>query len=166
SAVEAANRAGTGIEIDVALVPRRAQHMTPYQVMLSESQERMLVIPKREHLDEVLAHFRRWEIRADVIGTVTDDEMATIRDGDQVVARIPVRVLVDPPQYPPEGVRPSSLDALQGEDLSAQPDLAPSEASPMLLRLLASENISSRRWIYRQYDHQVQNNTVVRPGGD
>ncbi len=166
SAVEAANRAGTGIEIDVALVPRRAQHMTPYQVMLSESQERMLVIPKREHLDEVLAHFRRWEIRADVIGTVTDDQMATIRDGDQVVARIPVRVLVDPPQYPPEGVRPSSLDALQAEDLAAQPDLEPSEASSMLLRLLASENISSRRWIYRQYDHQVQNNTVVRPGGD
>ncbi|MCK9486676.1 MAG: phosphoribosylformylglycinamidine synthase subunit PurL [Dehalococcoidia bacterium] len=166
SAVEAASRAGTGIDIDVALVPRRAQHMTPYQVMLSESQERMLVIPKKEHLEDVLAHFRRWEIRADVIGTVTDDQMATIRDGDQVVARMPVGVLVDPPQYPPEGVRPADLDALQAEDLAAQPDLDPSEAGAALLRLLATENIASRRWIYRQFDHQVQNNTVVRPGGD
>lgn len=166
SAVEAASRAGTGIEIDVALVPRRAQHMTPYQVMLSESQERMLVIPKKEHLDDILAHFRRWELRADVIGAVTDDQIATIRDGDSVVARIPIEVLVNAPQYPPEGVRPASLDALQDEDLDAQPDLAPSEAGAALLRLLASENIASRRWIYRQYDHQVQNNTVVRPGGD
>ncbi|MEX0887150.1 MAG: AIR synthase related protein, partial [Phycisphaeraceae bacterium] len=65
-----------------------------------------------------------------------------------------------------KGFAVASLDALQGEDLAAQPDLPPSEASLMLLRLLASENISSRRWIYRQYDHQVQNNTVVRPGGD
>ena len=164
SAVEAANRAGTGIEIDVSRVPRRQQGMTPYQVMLSESQERMLVIPKREHLDDVLAHFRRWEIHADVIGVVTDDGMATIRDGDEVYARIPVGVLVDPPQYPPQGVRPTGLDALQAEDLAAQPDVA--DPSAMLLQMLASENIASRRWIYRQYDHQVQNNTVVKPGGD
>jgi phosphoribosylformylglycinamidine synthase subunit PurL len=167
SAVEAASRAGTGIDIDVALVPRRAQHMTPYQVMLSESQERMLVIPKKEHLDDVLALFRRWELHADVIGSVTDDQMATIRDGDQVVARIPIEVLVDAPQYPPEGVRPSSMDALQSEDLAARPDLRDGNtAGQALLSLLASENIASRRWIYRQYDHQVLNNTVVRPGGD
>ncbi|MGE3962315.1 MAG: phosphoribosylformylglycinamidine synthase subunit PurL [Dehalococcoidia bacterium] len=164
SCVEAASRAGTGIEIDVSRVPRRQQGMTPYQVMLSESQERMVVIPKAEHLDDVLAHFRRWEIHADVIGVVTDDGLATVRDGDQVVARIPIGILVDPPQYPPEGVRPAGLDAVQGEDLGAQADVA--DASATLLRLLASENIASRRWIYRQYDHQVQNNTVVKPGGD
>ena len=164
SCVEAAHRAGTGIEIDVARVPRRAQGMTPYQVMLSESQERMVVIPKAEHLEDVLAHFRRWEIHADVIGVVTDDQFATIRDGDEVVARIPINVLVDAPQYPPEGVRPAGLNAVQGEDLAAQPDVQ--DASAMLLQMLASENIASRRWIYRQYDHQVQNNTVVKPGGD
>src|SRR5690606_8974911 len=106
SAVEAASRAGTGLDIDVSRVPRRAQGMTPYEVMRSGSQERMLVIPKREHLDDVLAHFRRWELHADVIGVVTDDEMATIRDGEEVVARIPIDVLVDAPQYPPEGRRP------------------------------------------------------------
>ena len=166
SAVESAVRAGTGIEIDVATVPRREQQMTPYEVMLSESQERMLVIPKREHLEEVAALFRRWELHADVIGTVTDDGMATIRDGDSVVARIPTAVLTDAPQYPPVARRPASLDRVQSEDLEALPDLEPAEANAALLRLIGSENIASRQWIYRQYDHQVLNHTVVRPGGD
>ncbi len=190
SAVEAASRAGTGIEIDVAKVPRREREMTPYEVMLSESQERMLVIPKREHLEDVLALFRRWELHADVIGTVTDDGMATIRDGDAIAARIPVAILTDPPQYPPEAERPSYLDQWQAEDLEAQPDLFPIESNPdllrllgmpanaiasdnatvaanlALLRLLGSPNIASRRWIFRQYDHQVLNHTVVKPGGD
>ena len=164
SAVEAAHRAGTGIAIDVALVPRRAAQMTAYEVMLSESQERMLVIPKREHLDDVLALFRRWELHADVIGHVTDDGMATIVDGDEQVARIAIDTLVDAPQYPPQGVRPAELDRLAAIDLGARPDVR--EPGSRLLELLASENIASRRWIYRQYDHQVQNNTVVRPGGD
>jgi len=167
SCVEAAERAGTGITIDTALVPRREQGMTPYEVMLSESQERMVVFPKREHLDEVLAHFRRWELHADVIGIVTGDGMATIRDGDSVVARIPIGVLTDPPQYLSPTRRPAGLDALQAEDLSAAPDLADGEAAgAALLALLASENIASRRWVFRQYDHQVQNRTVVPPGGD
>ena len=99
SCVEAASRAGTGIDIDVAKVPRRERGMSPYEVMLSESQERMLVIPKRSHLDDVLELFRRWELRADVIGTVTDDTMATVRDGDAIVARFPVEVKTDPPLY-------------------------------------------------------------------
>jgi phosphoribosylformylglycinamidine synthase len=132
--------------------------------MLSESQERMLVIPKREHLDDVLAHFRHWEIHADVVGHVTDDGMVTIRDGDHVVARLPVAVPTDPPQYPPNGVRPADLDRWQAEDLEALPDLTDPAAE--LLAMLASPNIASRRSIYRQYDHQVLNNTVVRPGGD
>lgn len=166
SAVEAAARAGTGIEIDISRVPRREQGMTAYEVMLSESQERMLVIPKRAHLDEVLAHFRKWELHADVIGVVTDDGMATVRDGDRVVARLRIEVITDAPQYPPAGRRPESLDRMQGEDLSAHPDLAPERASEALLDLLGCENIASRRWIFRQYDHQVLNNTVVRPGGD
>ena len=166
SAVESANRAGTGIDIDVARVPRRELHMTPYEVMLSESQERMLVIPKREHLEDVLALFRRWELHADVIGVVTDDRMATIRDGDEVVARIPIAVLSDPPQYDLEPARPAGLDARQSVDLTAFPDLAPEAATAALLDLLGSENLASRRWIFRQYDHQVQTNTVVAPGGD
>ncbi|MDP6605747.1 MAG: phosphoribosylformylglycinamidine synthase subunit PurL [Dehalococcoidia bacterium] len=167
SAVESAARAGTGIEIDVALVPRREREMSAYDVMLSESQERMLVIPKREHLDDVIALFRRWELHADVIGQVTDDGMATIVDGDREVARIRVDVLIDAPRYPPEAERPASLDRAQAEDLDAIADVADgAAATAALLTLLGSENIGSRRWIYRQYDHQVLNQTVVRPGGD
>ncbi|MBM4438619.1 MAG: phosphoribosylformylglycinamidine synthase subunit PurL, partial [Actinobacteria bacterium] len=166
SAVEAANRAGTGIELDVAKVPRREAGMTAYEVMLSESQERMLVIPKREHLDDVLALFRRWELHADVVGRVTDDRMATVRDGEAVVARIPIAVLSDPPQYQLETRVPAELAARQAVDLGALPDLAPERATATLLELLGSENLASRRWIFRQYDHQVLNQTVVRPGGD
>ena len=164
SAVEAADRAGTGIEIDVARVPRREAEMTAYEVMLSESQERMIVIPKREHLADVLALFRRWELHADVIGQVTDDGMVTIRDGAETVARMPVAVLTDPPQYPLASERPADLDRRQAEDLTALPDVQ--DPSAALLELLGSENIASRRWIYRQYDHQVQTNTLVAPGGD
>jgi phosphoribosylformylglycinamidine synthase len=164
SAVESAARAGTGIDIDVALVPRRELEMSAYDVMLSESQERMLVIPKTEHLDEVIALFHHWELHADVIGHVTDDGMATIRDGETEVARIPIEVLSDAPSYPPEAVRPPSMDRAQAEDLDALPDVT--DANAALLALLGSPNIGSRRWIYRQYDHQVLNQTVVRPGGD
>ena len=166
SAVESAHRAGTGLDIDVALVPRREVGMSAYDVMLSESQERMLVIPKREHLDDVLALFRHWEIHADVVGVVTGDGMATIRDGDTVVARAPIAVLTDAPQYVLEPQRPAELDARQAVDLGALPDLAPVRATATLLDLLGCENLASRRWIFRQYDHQVQNNTIVPPGGD
>ena len=164
SSVEAAARAGTGIEIDVARVPRRELGMTPDEVMLSESQERMLVIPRREHLDDVLALFRRWELHADVVGVVTGDGYATIRDGETIAGRIPVGVLTDPPQYELETERPPDLDRRQAEDLDALPDC--DDPTAALLALLASQNIASRRWIYRQYDHEVLTGTVVPPGGD
>ncbi len=164
SSVEAAARAGTGIDIDVARVPRREAGMTPDEVMLSESQERMLVIPKREHLDDVLALFRRWELHADVIGEVTDDGYTTIRDGETVAARIPVGVLTDPPQYELDCERPADLDLRQAVDLAALPDC--DDPAAELIALLGSPNIASRRWIYRQYDHEVLTGTVVPPGGD
>ena len=164
SAIEAAARAGTGIAIDVARVPRREAHMTPDEVMLSESQERMLVIPKRAHLDDVLELFRRWELHADVVGEVTDDGYATIRDGETIAAHIPIGVLTDPPQYELETERPPDLDRRQAEDLAALPDCE--DPTSELLALLGSQNIASRRWIYRQYDHEVLTGTVVPPGGD
>ena len=164
SSIEAAARAGTGIEIDVARVPRREAGMTPDEVMLSESQERMLVIPKREHLDDVLALFRGWELHADVIGEVTADGYATIRDGETLAARIPVAVLTDPPQYELDCERPAGLDRRQSLELAALPDCADPAAE--LIALLGSPNIASRRWIYRQYDHEVLTGTVVPPGGD
>ena len=164
SAIEAASRAGTGIDIDVTLVPRREEAMTAYEVMLSESQERMLVIPKKEYLDDVVSLFRRWEIRADVIGFVTDDEYVTIHEGQEIVARMPISIPTDPPMYSPPTMRPSELDDLQNQDLNVVPDIQ--NPGKELLNLLGNANITSRQMIYRQYDHQVLNNTVILPGGD
>ena len=164
SCVEAAARAGSGVAIDVARVPRREAGMTPDEVMLSESQERMLVIPKREHLDDVLALFRRWELRADAIGEVTGDGHVAVRDGDEIVARLPIAVLADPPRYELRGEPPPGLERRLGADLGALPDT--SDPAADLIALLGSPNLASRRWIWRQYDHQVLTGTVIPPGGD
>lgn len=185
SAIEAAARAGTGIEIDISRVPRREEGMNAYEVMLSESQERMLIIPRREHLDDVRALFERWELRCDIIGTVTDDGLVRIRDGDQQVACLPVQVLTDPPEYRLQGKPPAYLAELQAFDPSSLPDLPEllagqvlegfhlpppasdlSTAESALWRLLACPEIAGKRWVWRQYDHQVLTNTVVGPGGD
>ncbi len=165
AAVESAARGGRGIEIDVARVPRRDSGMTPYEVMLSESQERMLIIVEDGHEDEVKAIFDRWNLQSNVIGRVTDDGMAKVFDGGALKGELPVHLLTDPPLYRLQGVKPAWLTRLQEYDLDSLP--LPSEsANRALLRLLASPNVASKRWVFRQYDHQVQTNTVVSPGGD
>ena len=98
------------------------------------------------------------------VGEVTDDGLATIRDGEELVARIPIDVLTDPPQYELDCVRAADLDLRQAVDLAALPDTE--DPTSDLLRLLSSPNIASRRWIYRQYDHEVLTGTVIPPGGD
>ena len=165
AAVEAARAAGAGVEIDVALVPRRESGMRPYEVMLSESQERMLIIVKPGREAEVRAVFERWDLRADVIGKSTADGMARILEDGAVVGEAPVGLLTDPPLYRPPSAESPEIAALRDADLSAipLPDASPSD---ILLDLLASPNIASREWVYRQYDHQVQTNTVIPPGGD
>ncbi len=171
SAIECAAKAGTGLRIDVRKVPRREAGMTPYDVMLSESQERMLVIAKRGYEERVRELFARWELRSDVIGEVTDDGMARIAEGEHEVACVPVRELTSPPQYRRAVVEPAWLAPLQNADLSLLPDLdvardgaGEAAAERALLRLLGGGNGASKRWIYRQYDHQVMTNTVVSPG--
>ena len=165
ASVESASRAGRGIEIDVSLVPRRDTGMTPYEVMLSESQERMLVIVAEGHEDEVRAIFDRWAIDSTVIGRVTDDEVARIYEGESLRAEAPVRLLSDAPLYRPGGAKPKRLTELQRYDLDSIP-LPAEGAEPVLLRLLSSPTIAAKQCIYRQYDHQVQTNTVQGPGGD
>jgi phosphoribosylformylglycinamidine synthase len=110
SSVECAAKAGTGIIIDVAKVPRREAGMTAYDVMLSESQERMLVIVKPQHEDDVRALFERWELHCATIGVVTDDGIVRIRDGATEVAAVPAKMLTDAPTYVREGVKPRWLD--------------------------------------------------------
>ena len=166
SAIESAAKGDSGLDIDLAKVPRREQGMTPYEVMLSESQERMLVIVKKGYEDRVSALFRRWELRSDIIGYVTDDGIARIREGDELVAEAPVKLLIDAPVYRLSCRKPSWLTRIQKLDLNSIPDLSAERCNPTLLTLLASPNIASKKAVYRQYDHQVQTNTVVAPGGD
>ncbi len=166
AAVECAARSNTGIVLDVAKVPRREEGMNPYEVMLSESQERMLVVVKRGCEDKVRAIFGRFDLRSDIIGEVTDDGLARIMDGRQIVAEARVDMLTKPPLYRLRGVRPSWLDQVQQLNLEAIPDLEPSQVPSILLRLLASPNIACKELVYRQYDHQVQINTIVPPGSD
>ena len=167
SAVECAARAGAGIRIDVARVPRREEGMTPYDVMLSESQERMLVIARRGCEEDVARLFRRWELTATVIGEVTDDGLARVGDAGAEVAAIDVALLTDPPQYDNAGRPDPAVAQAASFDPATLPDLPdPRAANGALLRLLASPNIADKRWVTRQYDHQVLTNTVVVPGSD
>jgi phosphoribosylformylglycinamidine synthase II len=177
ASIECAARSGTGIEIDVSQVPRRESGMTPYEVMLSESQERMLVVARSGFEDRVAQLFQRWDLETAVIGKVTDDSLVRIFDGSTEVGCLPVAICTDPPLYRRQGVPATHLEALKRFDFDGLPDigvvqrpvsspqnLRPGEAA--LLGLLRSPNIASKRWIYRQYDHQVLTNTVQGPGGD
>ena len=164
--VEAASRGASGVIIDVEKVSRREEGMTPYEVMLSESQERMLFIVRQECEADVVALCKRWELPCSVIGRVTDDGVARICDGEREVASVPVQLLTGAPVYTQEACRPEELDRLQDLDAEDLPDLRPGEVEAVLLRLMADANIASRRWVHRQYDQSVLNNTVVGAGGD
>jgi phosphoribosylformylglycinamidine synthase len=164
SAIESANRGGTGIRIDVARVPRREHGMTPYEVMLSESQERMLIIVRKGHADDVAKLFERWEVPSAIIGEVTDDQLVHIVDGETEVATLPVQVLVDAPEYTREGVPAPELFEMEQLDLLGLPDV--SDPKHALLDLLAAPNVASKRLVHRQYDQSVLTNTVVEAGAD
>ncbi|MGH2598874.1 MAG: phosphoribosylformylglycinamidine synthase subunit PurL, partial [Dehalococcoidia bacterium] len=124
SAIECAARSGTGLVINVEQVPRRERGMTPYEVMLSESQERMLVIVRRGYEDRVQALFDHWDLHCAVIGEVTDGRLVRVREHGRDVAVLPVDVLTDPPQYRREGTPPPWLEAAHAFDLASIPDLA------------------------------------------
>jgi phosphoribosylformylglycinamidine synthase subunit PurL len=163
SVAECAGRAaGAGARIDVSRVPRREKGMTPYHVMLSESQERMLVVVQRGREAEVENIFRAWDLTSAVIGEVTDDGCLTVVDREREVARLPIALLTDgAPLRRLIGVAPAPRPGL---DLDRLPPLVDPGAA--LLRLLASPNLRSRRGVFRRYDHMVGNSTVVPPGGD
>jgi len=166
AAVESVAKGGGGMEIDVNKVSRREENMTPYEVMLSESQERMLVIVKKGYEHKVKSLLDHWELHSDIIGQVTDSGLAVVKEGEEVVAEAPVNLLVSPPLYRQRSRKPAWLGELQSFDMCDVPDIKLRQCNSILLRLLASPNIASKEWIYRQYDHQVMDNTVVLPGSD
>ncbi len=164
STVESASKGGVGIEIDVARVSRRESGMTPYEVMLSESQERMLVIVTEDGLDEVRAVFDHWDLHSDVIGRVTDDGVVRVLDDGEVVAEIPATLLTDEcPTYTREGIESPRVVELRAFDPLTLPDIG-GTVTNALLQLLSSPNIGSRLPVHRTYDSTIMTNTVVGPG--
>ena len=162
STFEMAGRAGSGVEIDLSRVPARETGMTPYEIMLSESQERMLLVCRRDRLTEVLAIFRKWELDAVEIGRVTGTGRVVLFFGGEKVADLPAAPLADDAPLYDRPRRPAP---------PPPPPLWPDEPEPpdyaeCLRSILASPNVSEKSWIWRQYDHMVGTNTVEGPGGD
>ena len=165
STCETAARAGTGIEIELAKVPQRAPHMTPYEIMLSESQERMLIIVRKGREDEVKRIFDKWDLPWAEIGLVTDTGRMVVRNHGAVVADIPARKLADEaPLYQREYREPEYIQAVRAFTLAGLADTT--DAVRDLKALLACPTIASKNWVYRQYDHMVRNGTAVNPGSD
>ena len=164
--LECCAKGNSGAILNLERVPRRESGMTPYEVMLSESQERMLVIAKPQHVDDVRRLFEHWELHCADIGEVVDGDTVILRENGVEVGRVPVAIATEPPEYRRKGVRPAELQALNNYDLGSLPDVSPDGATDALLQLLNRPNIASRRPVYRQYDQQVLGNTVVQPGCD
>jgi len=166
SASEMAGRAGNGVELEMTAVPTRERGMTPYEILLSESQERMLVVARKGQEGEVRDILTKWELEAAEIGRVTDDGRFRILENGVVVADIPVLPLTQGcPTYERDGVESPEIVKLRATDLSEH--LIPKgDLTKTFLMLLGSPNIASKRWVTSQYDTTIRTSTAVRPGGD
>jgi len=164
STCETASRGGSGVEIDLAKVPKREPGMTPYEILLSESQERMLIIAKRGKENIVREIFAKWDVPCAEIGRVTDDGMMRVRSNGSVAAEIPAKPLAEEaPLYSRDAKPPSAAAGINDPGYDDLPKIDTHEA---LRRLLCDPTIASKNWVYRQYDHTVRTGTVVKPGSD
>jgi phosphoribosylformylglycinamidine synthase len=155
---ELAAKCGNGAKVEITQIPLREDGMTPYEIMLSESQERMVFVVHPEDVEELMDVFKKYEIPAAVVGEVIEgDQFVTTLKGE-IVADVPSELLADPPVAKRELRKP-----IVEEEYVVVEDIDPREA---LLKLLSSENIASKEWVYKQYDHEVQIGTVVKPGDD
>jgi len=169
STCETASRGGTGVEIDLARVPKREMGMTPYETLLSESQERMLIIARRGKEDVVRRIFEKWDVPCAEIGRVTDDGMMRVLNNGSTAAEIPAKPLADEaPLYSREARKLSAEEAeITEEDLTRKISASSALSAVNSLRqLLRDPSIASKNWVYRQYDHMVRTGTIVRPGSD
>jgi len=165
STCETASRGGTGVEIELDLVPKRETGMTPYEILLSESQERMLVIVKKGHEQTVRDIFEKWDLPYALVGEVKDDGMMRVLHGGKTVVEIPAAKLADDaPLYSREAAeKPASATMTAHELLHGLPDTSIQDA---LVRLLSHPSIASKNWVWRQYDHMVRLGCAVLPGSD
>ncbi|MBR46713.1 MAG: phosphoribosylformylglycinamidine synthase II [Rhodospirillaceae bacterium] len=162
SSVEMVSKGGTGLELDLDRVPTREEGMTPYEIMLSESQERMLMVLKPGSEDIAREIFEKWELDFAIVGSITDTGRMVLKSGNEIVGDLPVSPLVDDaPVYDRPHDRHARPAPIAHSELAAE--IAPLEA---LRRLLASPDLCAKRWIWEQYDHMVMADTIVRPGGD
>ncbi len=167
SSCEMSARGNSGMELHLERVPVREADMTPYEIMLSESQERMLLVCEKGKEAIIERIFEKWGLHAARIGTVTDDGRVRVYWHGELVADVPAEHLVlggGAPVYYREARRPAYLDEVQQFDISRLPDISPEQVEDALLRLLDTPNIASKRWIFEQYDYMVQTNTVSGPG--
>ncbi|PYP68841.1 MAG: phosphoribosylformylglycinamidine synthase subunit PurL [Gemmatimonadetes bacterium] len=168
SSAEMAARGDVGITIDVTKVPLRERGMTPYEILLSESQERMLVVARKGREREVAAILEKWDLTASVIGEVIAEPVYRVTEGDRVVAEFPgTKLITDCPTYTPDAREDPTITALRARDVGSIPERR-EEADPLwtLEQVITSPTIASKMWVYRQYDHTVRTNTVIGPGGD
>ncbi|MCD6167252.1 phosphoribosylformylglycinamidine synthase subunit PurL [bacterium] len=167
SASETAAKGGVGMELDLDKVPLREKGMIPYEIMLSESQERMLIISKKGREEDVRRICDKWDLNCAEFGRVTSDGMLRVKWHGQVVVEIPAQSLAageGAPVYTREAEKPDYIDKLRNYDFNKLPQ--PEDCNLVLLSLLGSPNIASKAWVFEQYDTMVQTNTVVLPGGD
>lgn len=166
SSAEMAERGDVGVVIDTTKVPVREQGMTPYEILLSESQERMLVVAHRGKEEAVRAVLAKWDLHAEVIGEVIAEPVYRVTEGSHVVAEFPgTRLVTDCPMYTPEAKEGAAVIALRARYVHAIPE-KPEERNPAwtLTQILSSPTIASKQWVYRQYDSTVRTNTVMGPG--
>ncbi len=166
SSAEMAARGDVGVEIDVTKMPLREEGMTPYEILLSESQERMLVVAKKGREEQVRAILARWDLTAEVIGEVIAEPVYRVKEGDRVVAEFPgSRLVTDCPVYSPEARESDAIRAERERDVEAiLPRAEEADAMWTLEQLLSSPTIASKTWVVRQYDSTVRASTIVGPG--
>jgi phosphoribosylformylglycinamidine synthase II len=168
STCETASRGGTGVEIELDLVPKRETGMTPYEILLSESQERMLVIVKKGQEATVREIFEKWDLPYALVGEVKDDGMMRVKHGGKTVVEIPARQLADEaPLYSREAAEKSTMENMEFMEIFQDSKSSmPSMVQQSLVRLLSHPSIASKRWVWRQYDHMVRLGSTVLPGSD
>ncbi|MBA32159.1 MAG: phosphoribosylformylglycinamidine synthase II [Chloroflexi bacterium] len=165
AAIEMADRSNLGLQIDVSKIPQRETEMNAYELMLSESQERMLLAIKGDGFNKIKDIFQKWDIKCEVIGKFINENKINIYQNSKKLSSTPISALTNPPLYDLSRKKPAWLDILQKTDLNKL-EIPTETPKNILLEIISSPNIASKKPIFRQYDHHVQTNTVIEPGGD